>query len=138
MELRKPIFHERLYTGSPLYQTLIKVGVNIDQFTVRTHTMAALCAVTGREDPLSFQEWRLTGPYLFGFTSPTFFSAETEKERLRSCGKQLDEGGHHVQCCANNTRGARLVGMHLRLKWPFATSYFGPRSAPLGTQMWGC
>ena len=26
------------------------------------------------------------------------------------CGKQLDEGGHHVQCCAKHTRGAWLVG----------------------------
>jgi hypothetical protein len=72
--------------------------------------MAALYAVTRWEDLLSFQEWRVTGTYLFGFTSPTFLSAETEKERLCPCGKQLDEGGHHVQCCAKHTRGAWLVG----------------------------
>ena len=93
-----------------MYQTLIKVGVNMVQFTVRTHTMAALYAATGWEDPLSFQEWRLTGTYLFGFNSPTFVPAETEKKRLCPCGKQLDEGGHHVQCCAKHTRGAWLVG----------------------------
>ena len=93
MEIRSPVFHERLNTGSPLHQTLVKLGVDIDQFTVRTHTMAALYAVTGWEDPLSFQEWRLTGPYLFGFTSPTFNSPETEKKGLCPCGKQLDEGG---------------------------------------------
>jgi hypothetical protein len=71
---------------------------------------AALYAVTGWEDSLSFQEWRLTGTYLFGFTTPTFLSAGTEKERLSFCGKQPDEGGHHVQCCAKQTRGAWLVG----------------------------
>ena len=98
--------------GTPLYQTLVQVGVNIDQFTVRTHTMAALYAVSGWEDPLSFQEWRLTGTYLFGFTSPIFFPAETGKERLCTCGKQLDEGGHHVQCCAIQARGAWLFGHH--------------------------
>ena len=70
MELRKPIFHERLDADSPPYQTLPRVGVNIVQFTVRTHTMAALYAVTGWEDPLSFQKWRLTGTHLFVFTSP--------------------------------------------------------------------
>ena len=47
MELRKPIFHERLDAVSPPYETLLKVGVNIVQFTVRTHIMAALYAVTG-------------------------------------------------------------------------------------------
>ena len=87
IKLRKPIFNDRLDAGSPLYQTLIKVGVNMVQLTVRTHAMAALYAVTGWEDPLSFQEWRLTGTYLFGFTSPTFLSAETEKKRLCPCGK---------------------------------------------------
>ena len=50
------------------------------------------------------------GTYLFGFTSPTFLSAETEKERLCLHGNQLDEGGHHVQCCAKHTRCAWLVG----------------------------
>ena len=50
------------------------------------------------------------GTYLFGFTSPTFLSAETEKERLCPCGKQLDEGGHNVQCCATHMQGAWLVG----------------------------
>ena len=40
-------------TPSPFSSTLVKVGVNIDQFTVSTHTMAALYAVTGWEDPLS-------------------------------------------------------------------------------------
>ena len=89
MELRKPMFHERLDAGSPLYQTLIKVGVNMVQFTVRTHTMAALDAVTGWEDPLSFQEWHLTGMYLLGFILPTFLSAETQRERRYPCGKQL-------------------------------------------------
>jgi len=59
---------------------------------------------------LSFQKWRPTETYLFGFTSPTFLSAETEKERLGLCGKQLDEGGHHLQCCAKHMRGAGLVG----------------------------
>ena len=47
MELRKPIFHEQQDAGSPPYQTLLKVGVNIVQFTVRTHIMAALYAVRG-------------------------------------------------------------------------------------------
>jgi len=110
MELRMAIFHERLDAGSPLYQTLIKVGVSMVQFTGRTRTMAALYAVKGWEDPLSFQECRLTGTYLFSFTSSTFLTAETEKERLCPCGKQLDEGVHHVQCCAKHTR--RLL--HLR------------------------
>ena len=48
--------------------------------------------------------------YLFGFTAPTFLSAETEKERLCPCCEQLDEGDHHVQCCAKHTRGTWLVG----------------------------
>ena len=47
MELRKPIFYERLDAGSPLYQTLIRVGVNMVHFTVRTHTMAALYRMGG-------------------------------------------------------------------------------------------
>ena len=50
------------------------------------------------------------GTFLFGFTSPAFLSAGTGKERLCPCGKQLDQGGHHVQCCAKHTRGAWLVG----------------------------
>ena len=54
MEFRKTIFHERLDAGSQLYQTLVNLGVTIDQFTVRTHTMAALYAVSGWADPLSF------------------------------------------------------------------------------------
>ena len=93
-----------------MYQTLIKVGVNMVQFTVRTRTMAALYAVTGWEDPLSFQEWRLSGTYLFGFTSPTFLSVETERERMCPGGRQLDEGDYHVQRCAKHARGAWLVG----------------------------
>jgi len=104
MEPRKPIFQERLDAGFPLYPTLFKVGVDIDQFTVRTHTMAALYAVTGWEDPLSFQEWRLTGTYLFGFTSPTFLSAETEKERLCPCGKQLCFLQHVLRVLTHRTR----------------------------------
>jgi len=55
-------------------------------------------------------EWRLTGAYLFGLTSPTFLLAETAQERQCPCGKELDEGGHHVQCCAKHARGAWLVG----------------------------
>ena len=35
---------------------------------------------------------------------------ETEIDRLCPCGTQLDESGHHVQCCAKHTRGAWLVG----------------------------
>ena len=65
-----------------------------------------MAALYGWEDPLSFQVWRLTGMYLFGFTSPTFLSAEAEKECLCPCGKQFDEGAHHVQA-ARNTCGAR-------------------------------
>ena len=52
MELRMPIVHERPLDGSPLHQALVKVGVNIERFSVRTHTMSALYAVTGWEDPL--------------------------------------------------------------------------------------
>ena len=44
------------------------------------------------------------------FISPTFLLAEMEKERLRPCGKQLNKGGHHVQCCTKHTRGAWPVG----------------------------
>ena len=106
MELHKPVFHQRLNTVSPLYRTWVKVGVNVGHFTVRTRTMAALYAVTGREDPLSLQEWCLTGTCLFDLTPPTFLSAETENERL---WKQLDEGSHNMQCCAKHTRGAWLV-----------------------------
>ena len=36
--------------------------------TLCTHTMSAFHAVTGWENPLSFQECRLTGKYIFGFT----------------------------------------------------------------------
>ena len=79
MELRVPTFHERLDVGSPLYQTLIKV--NIVQLTVRSHTMAALCAFTGWDNPLSFQAWRLTGTYLFSFTPLPFF-----RRRKSVCG----------------------------------------------------
>jgi hypothetical protein len=68
MELRMPIVHECPSVGSPLHQSLVKVGVNIERFSFRTHTMSALYAVTGWEDQLSFSEWRLTGAYLFGFT----------------------------------------------------------------------
>jgi hypothetical protein len=110
MELRMPIVHECPLQGSPLHQTLVKVGVNIERFSVRTHTMSALYAFTGWEDPLSFSEWRLTGAYLFGFTSPTYTLAETSDERRCPCGKELDEGGHHVQCCAKHARGAWIVG----------------------------
>ena len=46
MQLRKPIFHERLDAGSQS-PTLIKVGVNIVQSTVRTQIMAAISTVTG-------------------------------------------------------------------------------------------
>ena len=110
MELRMPIVHERPSDGSPLHQALVKVGVNIERFFVRTHTMSALYAVTGWEDPLSFSEWRLTSAYLFGFTSPTYNLAETSDERRCPCGKELDVGGHHVQCCAKHARGSWVVG----------------------------
>ena len=56
---------------------------------------------------VSFLEWRLTGTYLFGFTPPTIIVAKTEKERLCPGGQQLDEGGHHVQCCAKQRPSAR-------------------------------
>ena len=59
LELRKPVVHERPMSGSPLHQSLVKVGINIEAFSLRTHTMAALYAFTGWEDPLSFSEWRL-------------------------------------------------------------------------------
>jgi len=39
MELCKPMLNQRLDTRSPLYQTLIKVGVNIYQFTIRMRTI---------------------------------------------------------------------------------------------------
>jgi hypothetical protein len=110
MELRMPIVHQRLSEGSPLHQALVKVGVNIERFSVRTHTMSALYAVTGWEDPLSFSEWRLTGAYLFGFTSPTYNLAQTSDERRCPCGKELDVGGHHVQCCVKHARGSWIVG----------------------------
>ena len=85
MELHKPVVHARLtpgsMPGSPLHQCLVKVGVNVEKCALRTHTIPALYAVIGWEDPLSLTEWRLTGAYVFGFTSPTFLLAETEQER---------------------------------------------------------
>jgi len=39
------------------------------------------------------------------FTSPTYPSAQTDRERRCPCGKELDEGGDHVQCCAKHARG---------------------------------
>jgi hypothetical protein len=111
LELRKPVVHERPTSGSPLHQSLVKVGINIEAFTLRTHTMAALYAITGWEDPLSFSEWRLVGTYLFGFTSPTY-PLEPEQRRC-PCGKELDEGGHHVQCCAKHARGGWQIGHNL-------------------------
>jgi len=89
MELRMPIVHERPSDGSPLHQTLVKVGVNIERFSVRTHTMSALHAVTGWEGPLSFSEWRHTGAYLFGFTSPTYTFVETSDEQRCPCRQDL-------------------------------------------------
>ena len=73
-------------------------------------TVSALHAVKGWEDLLSLAEWRLTGAYLFGSTSPTFLVAETEQEQQGPCGKELDEGGPHVQRCAKHARGAWPVG----------------------------
>jgi hypothetical protein len=108
LELRKPVVHERPTSGSPLHQSLVKVGINIEAFSLRTHTMAALYAITGWEDPLSFSEWRLVGTYLFGFISPTY-PLEPEQRRC-PCGKELDEGGHHVQCCAKHARGGWQIG----------------------------
>ena len=35
---------------------------------------------------------------------------ETEKAWQCPCGKELNEGGHHVQRCAKHARGAWLVG----------------------------
>ena len=52
----------------------------------------------------------MTRTYFYGFSSPTFLSAEAEKERLCPCGKQLDEGCHHVQFFAKHARGVWLVG----------------------------
>ena len=100
MELGKPAARARLMPGFPPHQCLVKVGVNVEKCALRTHTNSALYAVTGWDDPLSFTEWRLTGAYFFGFSLPTFLLAETEQERQCPCGKELDEGGHHVQCCA--------------------------------------
>jgi hypothetical protein len=108
MELRKPVLHERPTSGSPLHQSLVKVGINIEGFSLRTHTIAALYAITGWEDPLSFSEWRLVGTYLFGFISPTY--PLDKEERQCPCGKELDEGGHHVQCCARHARGGWTIG----------------------------
>ena len=55
--------------------------------------------------------------YLFGFTSLTFLSAETEKERMCPHGKQPGEDAHHLQCCAKHTRGAWLVGHNAVAEW---------------------
>ena len=70
--------------------------------------MAALFAITGWEDPLFLSEWRLVGTNLVGFISPTY---PLEKDERRCpCGKELDEGGHHAQCCAKHALGGWQIG----------------------------